>query len=148
MVARASLRQIAFNLIVTNVPGPQFPLYCQGARLVEVFPIAFLYDGQELAIAIFSYDGMLNFGYLVDAQGIPDVDVLAECVEEGLRELVEAARATGGQSATTADRSHRAKPARAAPARGRASAAATKKRKPATRKPATRKPTSNRRGAA
>ena len=92
MVARASLRQIAFNLIVTNVPGPQFPLYCQGARLVEVFPIAFLYDGQQLAIAIFSYDGMLNFGYLVDSQGIPDVDVFAECVEEGLRELREAAR--------------------------------------------------------
>src|ERR1700736_1490979 len=92
MVARASLRQIAFNLIVTNVPGPQFPLYCQGAKLVEVFPIAFLYDGQQLSIAIFSYLGMLNFGYLVDAQGMSDVLVLADCVEEGLRELVEAAR--------------------------------------------------------
>ncbi len=71
MVARASLRQIAFNLIVTNVPGPQFPLYCQGAKLAEVFPIAFLYDGQQLAIAIFSYNGMLNFGYLVDDHGVP-----------------------------------------------------------------------------
>lgn len=97
MVARASLRQIAFNLIVTNVPGPQFPLYCQGAKLVEVFPIAFLYDGQELAIAIFSYSGTLNFGYLVDAQGVPDVDVFAQCVEEGLRELVEAARSASGE---------------------------------------------------
>jgi WS/DGAT/MGAT family acyltransferase len=92
MVARASLRQIAFNLIVTNVPGPQFPLYCQGAKLVEVFPIAFLYDGQKLAIAIFSYCGTLNFGYLVDSQGMSDVDVFAECVEEALRELVDAAK--------------------------------------------------------
>jgi len=92
MVARASLRQIAFNLIVTNVPGPQFPLYCQGAKLVEVFPIAFLYDGQELAIAIFSYCGTLNFGYLVDSQGMSDVDVFAECVGEAFRELVDAAK--------------------------------------------------------
>jgi WS/DGAT/MGAT family acyltransferase len=102
MVARASLRQIAFNLIVTNVPGPQFPLYCQGAKLVEVFPIAFLYDGQWLSVAIFSYSGTLNFGYLVDAQGIPDVDVLGQCVEEGLRELVDAARASTGEQATGA----------------------------------------------
>src|SRR5450631_123820 len=102
MVARASLRQIAFNVIVTNVPGPQLPLYCQGAKLVEVFPIAFLYDGQQLAIAIFSYNGMLNFGYLVDAQGVPDVDVFAECVEEGLRELLEAAGAQTGESTAPA----------------------------------------------
>jgi hypothetical protein len=110
MVARASLRQISFNLIVTNVPGPQFPLYCQGAKVVEVFPIAFLYDGQQVAIAIFSYLGMLNFGYLVDAHGMPDVDVFAQCVEEGLRELVEAAQAASNGStqppkrATTAKR--------------------------------------------
>jgi len=99
MVARASLRQIAFNLVVTNVPGPQFPLYCQGARLVEVFPIAFLYEGQQLSIAIFSYCGMLNFGYLVDAEGLSDVDLFAECVNEGLRELVEAALAATRQHA-------------------------------------------------
>jgi diacylglycerol O-acyltransferase len=155
MVARASLRQIAFNLIVTNVPGPQFPLYCQGARLVEVFPIAFLYDGQELAIAIFSYDGMLNFGYLVDAQGIPDVDVFAECVEEGLRELVEAARTATGEIAAPARRQHprvRAKPATGAK---RASTPSPPKAKTAprsgapARKPTTRrKPTSRHRGAA
>jgi diacylglycerol O-acyltransferase len=137
MVARASLRQIAFNLIVTNVPGPQFPLYCQGAKLVEVFPIAFLYDGQELAIAIFSYSGMLNFGYLVDAQGVPDVDVFAECVEEGLRELVEAARAVTGQ--------HDGKPEKPA-ARGRSKPAAANPgaRKPASAKRSTRKPAASR----
>jgi len=111
MVARASLRQIAFNLIVTNVPGPQFPLYCQGARLVEVFPIAFLYDGQQLAVAIFSYCGTLNFGYLVDAHGVSDVDVFAECVEEGLRELLEAARASSGSATMPAQHPAKRKPA-------------------------------------
>jgi hypothetical protein len=92
MVARASLRQIGFNLVVTNVPGPQFPLYCRGARLVEAFPIAFLYERQQVAIAIFSYLGWLNFGYLADAQGVPDVEVLAKGVEKGVKELVRAAR--------------------------------------------------------
>ncbi len=149
MVARASLRQIAFNLIVTNVPGPQFPLYCQGARLVEVFPIAFLYDGQELAIAIFSYDGMLNFGYLVDAQGIPDVDVLAECVEEGLRELVEAARAAAGSPPRrAASPRRRAKPTPAAGSRGRASPPPRRRARRRRASRAARRPTSKHRGAA
>ncbi|MGH7722543.1 MAG: WS/DGAT/MGAT family O-acyltransferase [Candidatus Dormibacteria bacterium] len=110
MVSRASLRQIGFNLIVTNVPGPQLPLFCQGARLVEVFPIAFLYDGQQLAVAIFSYCGTLNFGYLVDAKGVSDVAVFGECVEEGLRELVDAARAAGEDGARSAQRTLRGRP--------------------------------------
>ena len=92
MVARASLRQIGFHLVVTNVPGPQFPLYCQGSKLVEAFPIAFLYEGQQVAIAIFSYCGTLNFGFLADSHGMPDVDVLAQCVDASLAELVAAAR--------------------------------------------------------
>jgi WS/DGAT/MGAT family acyltransferase len=121
MVARASLRQIAFNLIVTNVPGPQFPLYCQGAKLVECFPIAFLYDGQQIAVAIFSYSGTLNFGYIVDSQGVPDVAVFADCVEEGLRELVEAARSVTKKPAPAAKRAAKARtkarPPRKDPAR-------------------------------
>ena len=92
MVARASVRQIGFNLIVTNVPGPQFPLYFRGARLVEAFPVAFLYEGQRLAIAIFSYMGWLNFGYLTDAHGVPDVDLIARSVERSFKDLVRGAR--------------------------------------------------------
>jgi diacylglycerol O-acyltransferase / wax synthase len=91
MVSRASLRQIGFNLVVTNVPGPQFPLYCQGSKLVEAFPVAFLYAGQYVAIAIFSYNGQLNVGYLADRHGMADVDILAQGVEEAVQELVEAA---------------------------------------------------------
>jgi WS/DGAT/MGAT family acyltransferase len=92
MVARASLRQIGFNLVVTNVPGPQFPLYCRGARLVEALPIAFLYERQQVAVAIFSYLGWLNFGYLADAHGVPDVDVLAKGVERSVKALAREAR--------------------------------------------------------
>jgi WS/DGAT/MGAT family acyltransferase len=134
MVARASLRQIAFNLIVTNVPGPQFPLYCQGAKLVDVYPIAFLYDGQQLAVAIFSYAGMLNFGYLADDQGVPDLDTFARCVEESVSELVEAARAAGEVD------QNGAKPA-APPRRARRRTAASTKAKKAApaRKPARRR---------
>ena len=92
MVARASVRQIGFNLIVTNVPGPQFPLFFRGARLVEAFPVAFLYEGQRLAIALFSYMGWLNFGYLTDAHGVPDVDLVAKSVERAFKDLVRSAR--------------------------------------------------------
>ncbi|MHB8719173.1 MAG: WS/DGAT/MGAT family O-acyltransferase [Candidatus Dormibacteria bacterium] len=127
MVARASLRQINFNLIVTNVPGPQVPLYLHGALMREVFPVAFLYDGQQVAVAIFSYLGQLNFGYLVDSLGIPDADVFAECVEEGMRELVEAARAAAAAvpappAGTAAPPSRAPRPAPARSPRTRAAA--------------------------
>ena len=102
MVSRASLRTIGFNLVVTNVPGPQFPLYCQGSKLVEAFPVAFLYAGQYVAVAIFSYNGQLNFGYLADRQGMPDVDVLARGVEDAVAELVAAAAPAGDGRAAVA----------------------------------------------
>src|SRR5437588_689819 len=120
MVARASLRQIGFNLVVTNVPGPQFPLYFCGARLVEAFPVAFLYEGQRLAIAIFSYMGWLNFGYLSDARGVPDVDLFAKCVDKGFKELVRAAKRRQGfdqQVSTPRRPTSRSRPHRKAPAR-------------------------------
>jgi WS/DGAT/MGAT family acyltransferase len=105
MVSRASLRQMGFNLVVTNVPGPQFPLYCQGAKLIEAFPVAFLYAGQFVAIAIFSYNGQLNFGYLADKHAMSDVDVLAAGIEESLRELVEATRTPAETRAMPAKKS-------------------------------------------
>jgi diacylglycerol O-acyltransferase len=136
MVARASLRQISFNLIVTNVPGPQFPLYCQEAQLLEVFPIAFLYDGQQVAVAIFSYLGTLNFGYLVDADGVRDVEIFAGCVEEGLRELVDAAREAAdfkGRRRTAGSASAAPQPAGRRPSRASSNGSAIRKEKTAPR---------------
>jgi len=128
MVARGSLRSIGFNLVVTNVPGPQFPLYCRGARLVEAFPIAFLSEGQLLAVAIFSYLGYLNFGYLADATGLPDITVVARCVEKGFNELLTAARKREGAGdivplPSVARAAKRARAKTAPPARKRRSAA-------------------------
>ena len=80
-----------FNLIVTNVPGPQFPLYVLGRKLVDLFPIAFLPENHGLAIAIMSYDGGLDFGLLGDYDALDDLEALGRYLEESLEELVAAA---------------------------------------------------------
>ncbi len=80
-----------FNLIVTNVPGPQFPLYMHGRQLLEMVPIAFLPENHALAIAIMSYNGNVDFGLLADYDAMPDIDDFAEFLEESLAELLEAA---------------------------------------------------------
>jgi diacylglycerol O-acyltransferase len=80
-----------FNLLVTNVPGPQFPLYVVGRRMLRVFPIAFLPKDHALAIAIMSYDGHMNFGLLGDYDAMDDLDGLASAIEDALAELVSLA---------------------------------------------------------
>jgi WS/DGAT/MGAT family acyltransferase len=82
-----------FNLIVTNVPGPQFPLYVLGRELETVVPVAFLPEKHALAIAIFSYNGKVSFGLLGDLDAMDDIDVVKDGIEESLRELVAAAEA-------------------------------------------------------
>lgn len=93
-----------FNLIVTNVPGPQFPLYVLGRRLLELFPIAFLPEDHALAIAIMSYDGDVNFGLLGDYDAMPDIDDLAAGIERSLADLKRLAkrRAAGNGAAPQA----------------------------------------------
>ena len=81
-----------FNLIVTNVPGPQFPLYVRGREMQDVFPIAFLPQNHALAIAIMSYNGHINFGLLGDYDVLPDLDRIADGVQESLAELVTLAQ--------------------------------------------------------
>jgi WS/DGAT/MGAT family acyltransferase len=82
-----------FNLIVTNVPGPQFPLYLLGRELQELVPVAFLPEDHSLAIAAISYNGCVDFGLLADYDAMPDIDFVCEAISESLGELVEAARA-------------------------------------------------------
>jgi diacylglycerol O-acyltransferase len=82
-----------FNLLVTNVPGPQFPLYVLGRRLSEIFPIPFLAGERALAIAIMSYDGKVGFGLLGDYDALPDLDVVSEGIEASLAQLVTLAQA-------------------------------------------------------
>jgi diacylglycerol O-acyltransferase len=80
-----------FNLLVTNVPGPQVPLYVLGRRLDDLFPVAFLPKRHALAVAVMSYDGGMDFGLLGDYDALPDIDRLAAMFDESLAELLEAA---------------------------------------------------------
>jgi diacylglycerol O-acyltransferase / wax synthase len=82
-----------FNLIVTNVPGPQMPLYVLGREQEDAFPIAFLPENHALAIAIMSYNGRINFGLLADYDEMEDVGVIQEGIEESLAEFAEIAKA-------------------------------------------------------
>jgi diacylglycerol O-acyltransferase len=77
-----------FNLVVTNVPGPQFPLYAAGARLLEMYPVVPLAKGQAVSCGLTSYDGRVFYGLNADRDAMPDIDVLASCIEESLAELV------------------------------------------------------------
>ena len=88
-----------FNLIVTNVPGPQFPLYLLGREMLELVPIAFLPEDHAVAIAIMSYNGKVDFGLLGDYDAMPDIESLGELIEEALAELLEAARGAGAATA-------------------------------------------------
>ena len=87
-----------FNLIVTNIPGPQFPLYIAGKRLLELYPVAFLPRNHALAIGIMSYDGELSFGLLGDYDALPDIDTIADGLRSSIAELtaIAAAQAPAG----------------------------------------------------
>jgi hypothetical protein len=91
--SRLSFSSRLFNLLVTNVPGPQFPVYVLGRRLLELVPLAFLAPQHRLAIAIVSYDGSVVLGLLGDRDGVPDLGGLAKGIEAALAELVDAAAA-------------------------------------------------------
>jgi len=75
---------------VTNVPGPQVPLYLLGARLLAGFPQVPLFENQGLGIALFSYCGSLGFGFNADRDVVPDIDAFAAAVGRGFAELAAA----------------------------------------------------------
>jgi WS/DGAT/MGAT family acyltransferase len=89
--AARGLSRRLFNLVVTNVPGPQRPLYAAGARVLEVWPVVPLAPGQGLAIGMTSYDGCVYVGLDADRDTVGDVDVLADLLEQEAAELLESA---------------------------------------------------------
>jgi diacylglycerol O-acyltransferase / wax synthase len=89
--ARLQSRQRAFNLVVTNVPGPQFPLYLLGRELLGLFPMVPLAKRQGVCFGIMSYNGQVNFGLIGDYDAIPDLEVLASDLEASIAELSELA---------------------------------------------------------
>lgn len=133
ILAQASRIQFStrlFNLITTNVPGPQFPLYVLGRELQDLFPIAFLPKNHGLAIAIMSYNGRVNFGLLGDYDALPDVEMVADGIADGLAELKRAAQSKEARIAGARAAVGAATQPPPAPPRSRA-----RRRRPATRTP-------------
>lgn len=94
IVAQASRlvsRQRAYNLVITNVPGPQFPLYTLGREMQEVYPVVPLSANTSIGIALLSYNGTIGFGLLGDYDTAPDLEVLAEGLEKSIAELASVA---------------------------------------------------------
>ena len=126
--ARLQARQRFFNLVVTNVPGPQFPLYLLSRRLQVLYPVVPLARRQALGIAVMSYDGHLGFGLLADYDALPGLEGLARDLRWGIAALARAAKIPAtrskARSASPAGgiRSNGAKPPRkavASPRNGR-----------------------------
>jgi diacylglycerol O-acyltransferase / wax synthase len=81
-----------FNVVVTNVPGPQFPLYAAGARLLATYPVVPLAKGQAVSVGLTSYNGGVYYGLNADRDAMPDIDVLTQCITDSLAELRETVR--------------------------------------------------------
>ncbi|MGI8904830.1 MAG: WS/DGAT/MGAT family O-acyltransferase [Solirubrobacteraceae bacterium] len=94
--ARLQARQKLFNLVVTNVPGPQFPLYLLGRELDSVFPMIPLAENTALGVAVMSYNGQLNFGLIADYDTLADLQSLADGLRYSIDELAAAAQASSG----------------------------------------------------
>ncbi len=94
LAVRLTTRSRPFNLVVTNVPGPQIPLYLLGARLHECYPMLALLPNQGLGVALFSYAGRLHWGVVADWDLVPDLHEFLVAIEESFRELLLAARAS------------------------------------------------------
>ncbi|HEY0952241.1 wax ester/triacylglycerol synthase family O-acyltransferase [Nocardioides sp.] len=93
----AAVERRGYQLSVTNVPGPQAPLYAAGARMLATYPVPPLLEGHPLAIGVTSYDGHVYYGLTADRDMLPDADLLGPCLQEALDELVDSARGTRGR---------------------------------------------------
>jgi diacylglycerol O-acyltransferase / wax synthase len=98
--ARLQSRQRLFNLVVTNVPGPQFPLYVLGRRLRDMFPMVPLAKRQAVCVGIMSYDGRINFGLIGDYEGMPTLGGLAADLNDELENLAALAPKVTGNGST------------------------------------------------
>ena len=95
LAARAVHRQPFVNLIVTNVPGPQHPLYMMGGRLIEAYPIVPLTQNLTIVVGILSYDGTLHFGLWADRDASGDLELLAGGIEDAFAEMAKLATERG-----------------------------------------------------
>jgi hypothetical protein len=98
-----------FNLVVSNVPGPQLPLYLLGAQVLRGYPLLPLFENQCLGVAVLSYRGKLCWGVNADWDRVPDLNVFITAIRRSFEELCEAAKLpTIGRKRTAAEQSMRA----------------------------------------
>ena len=101
---RLAHRGLPFNLVVTNVPGPQVPLYLLGARMEEIYPLVPLFARLGLGVALFSYAGRLHWGFNADWDVVPDLHDFVRAIEDSFAELHAAALAGRDPQARAGDR--------------------------------------------
>ncbi len=87
LAGRNMTRLLPFNMVVTNVPGPQFPMYMLGAKLLDTFPHVPLMDNLGLGIALLSYNGKLCWGFNADYDLVPDLSAFVRAIRESFEEL-------------------------------------------------------------
>jgi hypothetical protein len=92
MLQRLATRQRSYNVIVTNVPGPQIPLFLLGAPLCDVFPMVPLFENQALGFALLSYAGGLGWGLNADWDLVPDLHDVVNDLRDSFAELRDQAR--------------------------------------------------------
>jgi hypothetical protein len=92
LAAKLPWRGLPFNMIVTNVPGPQRPVYLLGSKMLADYGLVPLAQYVGLGIVLFSYEGKLTWGFNADWDVVPDIDVFVRCVEEAFSELRHAAQ--------------------------------------------------------
>ncbi|MDP9022462.1 MAG: wax ester/triacylglycerol synthase family O-acyltransferase, partial [Actinomycetota bacterium] len=98
LAARLAARTRMYNFVVTNVPGPQVPMYSLGMRLLGAFPAVPLAQNHSFAAGVTSLDGWLNFGFVGDWDALPDLENVTGCLVESLGELMEHAEAAGART--------------------------------------------------
>jgi diacylglycerol O-acyltransferase len=128
------------DVLITNVPGPQVPLYAAGSRMVASYPVLPLSAGHLLAIGVTSYDGDVFFGLTADRDALRDLEVLTQCLQDAMEELLD----TTARSASTRQPTRKASPAakkaaaKKAAARAEAAQRAAAQKRAAVRKIATK----------
>jgi len=90
--SRLFFSKILFNLLISNVPGVQFPVYMYGSKLLSMAPLPWVGPQQALSVAVISYNGEMTFGIMVDRDAVTDVDAFIGHLRDAEAELLAAAR--------------------------------------------------------
>ncbi|MCP4965105.1 MAG: wax ester/triacylglycerol synthase family O-acyltransferase [bacterium] len=148
MASRLASGVRPFNMTVTNVPGPQFPLFLLGSPMVESYPLVPLWQTHGIGVALFSYAGTVYWGLNADYDIVPDVDEFAAALEFAFDELHEAAMASGVDTSVPKQPKKRPPLGKTPSGDKKPSATKTAKKKPATKKTATKKTATKKTAAA